>query len=123
MVKIKEYAEEHGVSYEAVRSQIKRYSTELSDHIIKKGRTQYLDEDAVAFLDEKRKENPIVVVDNQLVDQIKSLQEENSRLRDQIIALLEKNNDLLEKQSQLLLEDHQYQRTIFGLYRKVKKNE
>ena len=64
MVTIKEYAKNKGVSYEAVRKQLNRYSGELKGHITKVGRTQYLDDDAVQFLDSKRAENPIIVMES-----------------------------------------------------------
>ena len=54
MVSLKEYAKNKGVSYEAVRKQVNRYKDELKGHISKVNRTQYLDEEAVAFLDSKR---------------------------------------------------------------------
>ena len=55
LVSIKEFAESQMVSYEAVRRQTHTYAEQLKGHIIKKGRTQYLDNYAVEFLSEKRK--------------------------------------------------------------------
>ena len=51
---IKEYASSRGVSYEAVRMQLKRYGQQLDGFIERQGRTQYLTDEAVAFLDSKR---------------------------------------------------------------------
>ena len=50
-----------GVTYEAVRKQLKRYSAELEGHIHQKGRTQYLDDEAVAFLDQHHAPKPIAI--------------------------------------------------------------
>ena len=61
MISLKEYAELNHITYEAVRSQVKRYREQLEDHIIQDGRTQYLDDIAVAFLDERRQKNPVVM--------------------------------------------------------------
>ena len=61
MISLKDYAKKNHITYEAVRAQVKRYREELDDHIIQDGRTQYLDEIAVAFLDERRQKNPVVV--------------------------------------------------------------
>lgn len=61
MISIKDYAKQNNVTYEAVRQQIKRYREQLDDHIIQDGRTQYLDDIAVTFLDERRQKNPVVV--------------------------------------------------------------
>lgn len=64
MISIKDYARDSGVSYEAVRKQIKRYSEALDGHVRTEGRTQYLDDVAVAFLNEHRSKNPLVVGDS-----------------------------------------------------------
>ena len=56
MISIKDYAKNKGVSYEAVRKQVNRYKDELDGHIHKQNRTQYLDDEAVTFLDSKRAE-------------------------------------------------------------------
>ena len=48
-VSLKDYAEQKRVSYEAVRQQVIRYKKELGNHIIRDGRQQFLDEEAVAF--------------------------------------------------------------------------
>ena len=43
MISIRDYAKKNNVSYEAIRKQVKRYENELRGHIIKKSRTQFLD--------------------------------------------------------------------------------
>ncbi len=58
---LKQYAEMKGITYEAVRKQIVRYQKELEGHVLKKGRTQYLDEVAVEFLSDRRRQSPVVV--------------------------------------------------------------
>ena len=81
---IKDYAASHGVSYEAVRRQIARYSGReidgfrISDHIIKVNRTQYLDNEATAFLDARRAQNPVVVQQEQRDETIERLRAEAS---------------------------------------------
>lgn len=54
MISLKDYAKNKNVSYEAVRKQVNCYKTELERHIHKVNRTQYLDDEAVPFLDSKR---------------------------------------------------------------------
>ena len=44
VISIKEFAQNRGVTYEAVRKQVAKYEEELRDHIVKRGRVQYLDE-------------------------------------------------------------------------------
>lgn len=111
MISMKDYATLHNISYEAVRKQVKRYETELQGHISKVGRTNYLDDEAVAFLDEKRSKNPIVIVDEEKKDQIQRLSDENKQLLIKIVQLQDELNgekDLVKDlQAQLIAEkDH-----------------
>ena len=76
MISIKDYAKKNGVTYEAVRQSIKRYSEELEPHIHKQGRVQYLDDVAVTILNEHRSQSPIVVYDKGYTDRIKELEAE-----------------------------------------------
>ena len=92
MKSVKEYAKSHRISYEAVRKQIARYENELSGHIIKKNRTRYLDDFAVAFLDERRNSSPIINLSEEVKEEsIKNdaLQEENKQLLYKIAQLQE----------------------------------
>lgn len=139
MLSIKDYARDSGVSYEAVRKQIKRYEGDLKGHIRIDGRTQYLDDVAVAFLNEHRSKNPLVVGDSitaQEKEQYKAeadlyrglyedelkknslLSQENSRLHkaqaqlevaDQKYALIEESRDEYKRRTERL------QSTIDGL--------
>ena len=112
MVSIRDYAKMNNVSYEAIRQQVKRYEDELSGHIIKQNRTQYLDDAAVDILDQHRKENPVVVMEVGKDEEIKRLQEENKNLLVKVAAQADKisqlNEDLKNKTEQmtsLLLEN------------------
>lgn len=80
MLSLKEYATNKGISYEAVRKQVKRYKSELEGHISKVNRTQYLDDEAVAFLDTKRQENPVILLQVDKDEEIQRLSNENKRL-------------------------------------------
>lgn len=73
MISLKEYAKKNHITYEAVRAQVSRYREQLDEHIIQDGRTQYLDEIAVAFLDERRQKNPVVVYQQGKDEAIESL--------------------------------------------------
>lgn len=92
MTTIRDYAKDHRVSYEAIRSQISRYRGDLDGHIVTKGRTKYLDDFAVEFLNSRRKDDPVSVVAldrSELVDS----------LRDQIDAL---KNELMTTQKRVI---------------------
>ncbi len=98
MVSFKDYAKNNGVSYEAVRQQVARYRDEIGDHIVKKGKTQYLDEEAVSFLDNKRKENPIILLERNKDEEIERLTEENKAL---LVQLTSVQNRLIESLPQI----------------------
>lgn len=100
MVTIKEYAKTKGVSYEAVRKQVKRYHNELKGHISKVGRVNYLDEKAAEFLDSKRAESPIIIMETAKDEQIQRLQDENKAL---LIKVAELQDQLLKEKDAVKL--------------------
>ena len=101
MINLKEYAKQNNISYEAVRKQVRRYQKELEGHIFKQdGKTQYLDEEAVAFLNDKRKSNPIIVQEVAKDEQIEELQNQNKML---LVKVAELQDQLLKKQDKIEL--------------------
>jgi len=96
---IKQYAENQHVSYEAVRKQIVRYGEELKDHIVKRDRKQYLDEWAVKFLTERRRENPVILVTQENLEEIEELKKQVESLRTQLMTA---QNELLKSQDDCL---------------------
>ena len=109
LVTLKKYAEDQGISYEAVRKQVIRYAEELSGHIIKQDRTQYLDPWAVEFLTNRRRESPIVMMN---MDQ----SEENERLKEQVeilkSQLMTAQNELLKAKDRIIDLQDEAQKTI-----------
>lgn len=142
MITIKDYAAEKNVTYEAVRKQIVRYKKELKNHIVKKNRTQFLDEYAVNFLNDRRKENAITVINTERTEYIKELEQDNRRLYKKIEQLqeqlleaqktasktlllesnvntLQKENNALKTQNMSLQNDlNLFKPSVFGFYRK-----
>ena len=86
VISLKDYAAEKNISYEAVRQQVVRYKNELGSHVIKDGRQQFLDEEAVAFLDSKRQKNPVAIIQQSKDEAIASLREEREQLLRKIAA-------------------------------------
>ena len=107
MISLKDYAEKHSVSYEAVRKQVNRYREDLGEHIYKVERTQYLDEEGEAFLDEKRASNPVVVVAHDKDEQIEELKQQNEALKTKVMQLqdllISRDAKVMELQDRLLL--------------------
>ena len=94
MITLRDYAKDKGISYEAVRKQVVRYKDDLQGHVSKHNRTQYLDDDAVAFLDAKRAESPIVIIEADKDAEIERLERENKRL---LIKIAELQESLLQE--------------------------
>lgn len=93
MITLRDYANNKKISYEAVRKQVNRYREELGEHIIQDGRQQVLDNFAVAFLDEKRMKNPIIMEQADKNDTIENLERENKNL---LIKVAEQANRIAE---------------------------
>ena len=104
MISIKDYAAQNNVSYEAVRQQVNRYAAELDGHIIKVSRTKYLDDDAVAFLDEKRKVNPVVVIERSKDEELEQLKNENKMLLLKLVEAQDEGKLLLKENMSLKVE-------------------
>ena len=122
---IKQIAEEQNVSYEAIRKQVARYADELKDHIVRKNRTQYIDEWGRNFLREKRKENPIILMNMDQSEQIGELKAQVELLSRKLLSAQERIIDLqaMEKEvletkvrHELLVED--YKRLTADMERK-----
>ena len=119
MISIKDYAAQHGITYEAARQQISRYfereieGFRLADHVSKVGRTQYLDDDAVDFLNRRRASNPVIIQQEgrgetieRLRARIDDLQTRLITVQDEYKALLQ-DKHAIEMREQLLLADKQ----------------
>ena len=100
MITLREYAKRNNVSYEAVRKQVVRYKLELDGHISKIKKTQYLDDDAVKFLDSKRQENPIIIQEADRSERIEQLEAENKIL---LLKVAELQEALIQEKDQVKL--------------------
>lgn len=111
VITLRDYAKQNNISYEAVRKQVVRYQDELAGHLIKDGRQQFLDEEAVAFLDARRQKNPVAIIQIEKDEKIEHLENENKQLllklatvQDALLAEKEKTQQLLdEKKAQIAL--------------------
>lgn len=83
LITIKDYASRSGISYEAARQVVNRHREELGCHLVKKKRTQYLDDEAVKMLNDIRG-------DNELSARLSSDAEEIADLRREKEVMLEK---------------------------------
>jgi len=151
MMSIADYARTRRISQTAVRKQIARYEEELKEHIFATNRRRMLDDVAISFLDSHRMSRDIIieqadeVVRQELEESKKKIElmnEKMMKLYEAIVTLQQENRELIASstKSSLLLEmkteeseslksqmeeakkeAESYQKTVFGLYRKMKK--
>lgn len=87
VITLREYAENNGISYEAVRRQVIRHKKELGKHLTKEKGTQYLDETAQAILDKHRSSNPTVIMERRIDNDYRELSQQIMQKDAQIQAL------------------------------------
>lgn len=96
VISLKDYAAQKNISYEAVRQQVVRYKDDLAGHLIRDGRQQFLDEEAVAFLDAKRQKNPVAIIQQNKDEQIEELEDQVKQLLIETAAQAKKISELAE---------------------------
>ena len=106
---LKQYADDQGISYEAVRKQVIRYAEELSDHIITQDRKKYLDQYAVKFLTERRRESPIILMNMDHNEENQRLKEEIESLR---VKLMTAQNELLKEKDRIISLQDEAKKTL-----------
>ena len=119
LVTLRQFAREKGITYEAVRKQVLRFSDELEGHVVTVDNTKYLDEYAQQFLSERRRMSPIVVkIEDTQADngeyqaQIESLKTQLLQVQQKVIQLQDEARAGIEDKIkyQLLLSDHEEQK-------------
>lgn len=103
MTTIRDYAREHNVSYEAIRKQIAKSREDLEGHIITKGKTKYLDDFAVEYLDQRRKESPVSVVHWEETEVVRALRDQIDALKNELMTT-QKRVIELQSDNQLMIE-------------------
>lgn len=99
LITLKQYAEKRKITYESVRRMVNKYRADLAGHIIRENGTQFLDEDAVSFLSDKRRQFKMVVVSEDNAARVKELETEVESLR---ALLLTSQTELANTQKKLI---------------------
>ena len=105
MITVKEFAKSQHRTVQAVYQSINRYKVQLQDHIKKVGRTSYLDDEAVAFLESKREHNPVVVYQQDKDEELETLRKSTDIMKTKIVELEEKVNKSHEEYITLQAEN------------------
>lgn len=119
MISLKDYAAQNGISYEAVRAQVNRFRDQLDEHIVRQGRQQYLDDVAVAFLNERRQKNPVVIYQHSKDEEIEQLRTE----REQLLMKIAAQSDTLVGLMQYKLEAEERRRALEDAVTAQKRRE
>lgn len=99
LMTLKQFADDQGISYEAVRRAVKRHGDKLTGHIIENDGIRYLDEEAVKILKERRRESPIVV---QTMDQGEEIRELTAQIESLRAQLMQAQNELLSSKDRII---------------------
>lgn len=105
---IREYADNNGITYEAVRQQIAKHNEELKPHIKKENGTSYLTDKAIELLDSYRTRVQVVSARRydeitELLEQQADLQAQLLKAKDLIIQLQAEQTKGIEAQAKLTL--------------------
>lgn len=92
MITVKEFAKRQHRSVQAIYQSIDRYRLQLEGHITKVGRTSYLDDEAVAFLETKREQNPVVIYQQDKDEELERLRQNADVMKAKIAELQETVN-------------------------------
>lgn len=111
-MRIKELSDIIGISKDAIYKQIKKYNTELKDHI--GGRPLELDDFAVEFIKSHSNGVKVIksIIPDDLSEELNRLKEENSNLKNIIIQLQQSQLELEKKA--LLLENRSFWQRVFN---------
>lgn len=123
VISLRDYAKQNHVSYEAVRKQVSRYKKELGEHIVMDGRQQFLDEEAVEFLNDKRQKNPVIIVQQDKDETIEALRLENKNLLTKVAAQADKLSELAQWKADnvLAITDAEHRQHLLEEANKEKK--
>ena len=96
---LRDFAEENGVTLRAIQKHIKKYESELKDHMVRYGppRGTYIDDVAQEIIAAHLVKDPIAVMDTTLAEEVERLRGELEEANKRIIALLEEKASLAEK--------------------------
>lgn len=122
LISTKEFAEQQGVSYQAARQQIRRYHEEIKEHIVTKpgDHTQYLDEYAVRFLNDQRKNSAVNAIFQGRAAEFERLKEENRQLKDKLLEAAERIATIQGEKAQALEDLAELQRQVLAAQDEVR---
>lgn len=104
LITVKEYSDQRGKSVQATYKQIQRHKDELKDHVIRRDKKTYLDEEAVRILNEASNQTPTIIVENAKDEVIDQQKQEIEALKNKIMLMEESFRSELIKRDDKILE-------------------
>lgn len=117
---IRQLAEDQHVTYEAIRRQLSIYRKELEGHIIQKKNMKLLDEYAVNFLRQRRRQSPVVVYNQDRESTIDALKDELIRSKDLVAVLQRQLDDLKDQRRDMIEIETRYKMSLVEMEQKDK---
>lgn len=105
---IQQFAEDQHVSYEAIRQQVARFHKELDGHIVRRKQQKLLDEYAVNFLRERRRQSPAIVINQDRTETIDALKDELLKAQNMITQLQQQLDDLKDQRRNMIETETRY---------------
>ena len=102
LISLREYSRSHDVSYENTRAKISRYAKDLDGHIITQKGARYLDDFAVSFLDDHKRQKPVIVTDGK--DPEKEIADLREQLEDLKARHMAAQEELVKTKNELLTD-------------------
>ena len=109
---IRQLAEDQHVTYEAIRRQLSIYRKELEGHIIQKKNMKLLDEYAVDFLRQRRRQSPVVVYNQDREETIDALKNELLKAQNMITQLQQQLDGLKDQRRNMIEMETKYQLSL-----------
>lgn len=105
MVKVQDFAKEHGVTDRAIQKHIQRHWQELHEHVNRRGKNgTWLDEQAQAFIESLMIQQPVIVSDRAVTEDNERLRAEIDCLRAEVERLNKRAEHLSDKLTESLEE-------------------
>ncbi len=130
-ITIEDLAKKHGKGQQAIRNYLDRYPEQLQGHYKRENGSTYLDNEAVAFIESKIKPKKVEyeVLNTQLEEKIRELQDKLIQAHEKNLALVEEKHKLelkvTEKEKLIesqdsreksLIEDNRKQRNLINRF-------
>ncbi len=99
MQSLREYAEQNGITYEAVRQQVAKNETELAGHVTKQGGTRYIDDEGAAILDRIRGRKHVSIIAPQADEEHrKAMEAAHETIRKLQAVIITKDEQIIKAQ-------------------------